>query len=166
MTPNLHKETLSLAYVQTVCAVAGFVAGRPPGPDMDSVDLIIRSVGPNGADGVAQLEVQVKSSTQTRHSTDVIEYDLPIKNYDDLRPGHTLIPRALLVVLLAADGDDWLTVYEHDLMSQFGAVGYWCDLAKRPAVSNTKTTRVHIPRSQVFDAQAVSALLTTRGGNP
>ena len=62
MRDSDRKEAFSLAYVRAVACAAGFVADRPPEPDRDSVDLIVRSVGPGGVANRRQIEMQVKST--------------------------------------------------------------------------------------------------------
>ena len=77
MRDSDRKEAFSLAYVRAVACAAGFVADRPPEPDRDSVDLIVRSVGPGGVANRRQIEMQVKSTaTPILQSYSMLSFNL------------------------------------------------------------------------------------------
>ena len=162
MRDSDRKEAFSLAYVRAVACAAGFVADRPPEPDRDSVDLIVRSVGPGGVANRRQIEMQVKSTATPILSATDLAFDLPKKNYDDLRC-QIYVPQLLVVVLLAPLIDGWIAVAEERICTMFGAVGYWLPLEGRPPAANEERVRLHIPRGQVFDLGAVTRLMAAAG---
>ena len=96
MTENDIKEELSYAYVHAVASRAGFACDRPK-LDRDSVDIEIRAHGRVADDSILYspiLEIQAKATCLDLQSDQAeFSFDLPIKNYDDLR-AETLAPRS------------------------------------------------------------------------
>jgi len=163
MQHNDRKEEFSCAYVRAVAAAAGFAADRPPGLDRDSVDLNVRSIGPGGLPGSPQIDIQVKSSSDIA-AGDHIPFDLPRKNFDDIRLEEVMVPGFLIVIVLRPM-DEWVDVTELEALTKFGAIGYWMSLRGQSARPNTATIRLHVPRRQIFDVTGLDALMrmNTRG---
>lgn len=103
------------------------------------------------------LAVQLKSTAfDLPEGCTGFPYDLKVRNYNDLiRP--TLIPCVLVLLLLPADEERWLTWTEEALVLRRSA--YWLSLCGLPATSNEATARVHLPRGQVFDSAGIRGLL-------
>ena len=101
---SLVKEDLSLAYVMAVAASAGF-STEITRRDLDSVDVRICGKGRLAADvSLLSPEVclQLKASSVERGDGSTFTFDLPIKNYDELR-GERVVPRRLVVYELPSE---------------------------------------------------------------
>lgn len=79
--------------------------------------------------------------------------DLPLirKNYNDPCSTASVIPLILVLVLLKRNFNVWTCVKEQGLITELGAVGYWISLRGQPP-RNEQKIRIHIPRSNIFDA--------------
>jgi len=86
-----------------------------------------------------------------------LAYPLKIKNYDDLRPTNLAVPRILIVVLIPAEIEDWTSQSEAAL--ELRRCAYWMSLRGEPGVTNETTKTVHVPRTQVFGSDALTAIL-------
>jgi hypothetical protein len=95
-----------------------------------------------------------------------VAYSLKIKNYDELRPTDLLVPRILIVITVPADLNDWLNHSEQELAMR--KCGYWLSLRGEPAVSNTATRTVHLPRTSQFTVAELAAIMQRigKGQNP
>ena len=159
MTPNMRMEQLSLAYVRAIAAEGGYQVGRPE-PDVDSVDgVLLATFGRR-----PRIDVQAKATSQTLDSNGVIQFPLPIKNYNELR-ADTLTPRILIVLLLPRDNADWLAQSTDELCLRYCA--YWFSLAGRPTVPNVSTVTVQIPIADMFDRTQLDGLMSrANAGSP
>lgn len=111
------------------------------------------------------LGLQVKSKAGEVEE-DPFPYDLEMKNYDELRDTAWQVPRILVVVIVPENAQEWLAQSEAELVLR--RCGYWLSLRDEPAVTNTSTRRVHIPRGNVFDVKHVKQLMqrVADGGSP
>jgi hypothetical protein len=155
---NQRQELLSRAYVRAIAAQAGAVCSEP---EQDfGIDLCLRSVRGRGrriTDAGGQFDVQVKSTTRANVTEDEVRYDLSVKNYDDLRAPGDNCPRILVVLVLPDDEAQWLSQSVEELVLRHCA--YWISLEGYPPTAATTTTRIAIPRTAVFSAEAVRAIL-------
>lgn len=151
MTPNLKMEQLSLIYVRTVAASAGFQVVRPE-IDRDSVDGII--ISDSGTR--PRLDFQAKSTTRAVLRGAEIHYTLPVKNYDDLR-AITRTPRILVVLLMPTDQSEWVKQSEDELCMRYGA--YWHCLEGQPATSNTSSVTVQIPTQNILSVNQLAYIM-------
>ena len=155
---NLRKERLSLAYIRTVAARAGYELSETR-IDIDSVDGCLSST-----EGTRpKIEFQAKATAQDVLAEGHIAFGLPMKNYEDLR-SVTLVPRILVVVVLPNNPEEWLSITECELSLR--KCGYWLSLRGHPSVENTSNVTVRLPRSQIFDVDQLSALMLRAGKGP
>lgn len=109
LTENLVKSELSLAYIHAVASIAGFKA-EPKRIDDDSVDVQIEASGhvltgrKKGARSPI-LQVQLKASSVIGDGNP-FAYNLPLKNYNDLRDPTRFAPGVLLVLELPPERSD------------------------------------------------------------
>jgi hypothetical protein len=158
MTENEQKQQLSFAYVHAVAARAGFACDRPSVDD-DSVDAVIGASGlVNGRSLIRspRVEIQLKATSQDILHEDHLAFSLPVKNYDDLR-GETLVPRALVVLHLPADPQEWLEQSEDELIARRCA--YWVSLHGRPDPSSRQNVTVRLPRKNLFSVENLQAIM-------
>jgi hypothetical protein len=167
ITRNHRQESLSRAYVQAIAARAGVVCSVP---DLDyGIDLTLRAVDEaNGfVDAGVLLDLQLKATTNADTSDPAtIGYDLRVSDYDKLRRPNVPVPHILIVLELPTDETAWVTQTVDELILRRAA--FWISLRSRAATSVTTTTRIRIPRTNVFTASTVSDLLARirAGGVP
>ena len=155
---NTRKERLSIAYIQAVAARAGFDLVEPR-IDIDSVDVMLKSTT-----GMRpQIEVQAKATSIDVLSDDSVKFQLPRKNYDDLR-ADTITPRILVVFVMPENSDEWLGQSENELTLRKCA--YWLSLHGYPSSSNSSTITVSLPRTQIFDERQLIGLMLTAEKGP
>jgi hypothetical protein len=164
---NQRQEALSRAYVRAVAAQAGVICN-----DVFQdygIDLCLRAVGENGrrySDLGDQFDLQLKSTTRAIINEAQILYDLEVRDYDVLRRTRTQCPRFLVVLVLPGEESQWLTQSVEELILRRCA--YWFSLRGAPAVTAHTTTRITVPRGNVFSVEAVQAFMRalTEGGIP
>jgi hypothetical protein len=157
---NQRKEQFSIAYVRAVAAVAGFSVHKPEVDD-DSVDLALAASGDVGTLRSPRLDMQIKCTSREILGAESVVFALPIKNYDDLRPTEVMVPRILIVVLVPNEIEEWLTHSEEQL--EMKHCGYWMSLRGRDASNNVETVTVHLPRHNIFTAQALQEIMARIG---
>lgn len=160
ITEQHREEQLSRAYVHAVAAHAGLI-WEPSSVDY-GVDGTLREViefnGRRMCSGHS-LDVQLKATTDWSIRDGSIVYDLEAKAYNDLverfkEPRGT--PMVLVVLCLPKDDAQWLNVSHDQLIVQHSC--YWCRFGG-DRTENTTTRRIEIPRRNILDTDAVSALL-------
>lgn len=166
LTRNDRQEGLSRAYVRAIAAYAG-VAVAEPEPDY-GIDLSLRAVTVDGGrrrDAGAQIDLQLKSTARVAVGTTDLAYDLEATADDDLR-ANSRVPRFLVVFVLPADEDEWLTQSDRELIVRHAA--YWLSLRGMPETAATRSVRVSVPLTNLFSVPAAQSLLqlAAGGGSP
>jgi hypothetical protein len=161
MDLNSRKDHFSRAVVRAIAAAAG-VGASVPELDQNSEDISFSAPDTPTGPG-PKLDGQLKCSQNIDPSGQSFGYDLPVKNYNDLRwPPDTLyVPRILVVVHVPKDPDDWLDCDPERILLKRCA--YWLTLAGAPETENTSTVRVTVPTEQVFDVEALRSNLRLPG---
>ena len=139
-----QKERFSIAYVRALAAQAACYCDEPEVDD-DSVDLRV----------YAKLDCGVETN-RPDFREDGLHFDLPVKNYNDLR-ANSLYPRYLVVVCLPEKMEQWLIQTEEELCLR--KCGYWLSLEGYSDVSNKKSVQVVVPRSQIFSVEFLKKTL-------
>lgn len=163
MTPNQQREELSKAYVAAVAAQCGYKLAQWSQDD-DCVDLTIGAAGVIGAGTMAgpKLDVQLKcSSDPKRDQGDRVAVGLKRSHYERLRAA-SAVPMILVVVILPADPDHWLTHSPEELVLR--RCGYWRSLRDAPPLTKetSRTSTVSISKSSVFSPDALRDLMERR----
>ncbi len=151
--PNDIKERLSIAYVAAVAARAGCQISKLD-IDKQSVDATVRPVSGRKV----SIDLQLKATSSECIRDDRVAFNLPIKNYDDLRDPHCTAPHFLVALVLDPRDEFWLTSNEEALLIRRCA--YWMDLRGQPATTNKAAVTVAIPRAQRFDVVALRRMMT------
>lgn len=147
-----RKELYSYAYITAVAASAQCEV-LVPKMDYDSLDaLVLPTRG-----GRLPLSLQLKATAQECIENGEVVFDLPIKNYDDLRDPARGIPSLLVVLHLPREEDRWVT-HEPDLLLLRNSA-YYLNLLGSVAVHNEKTVRVRIPVAQRLTKDSLLELL-------
>ncbi len=160
MTLDDQKEQFSFAYARAVASVAR-VAVSEPTVDDDSVDLLFQQKGGAGPVRSPRVDVQVKCTDAASITAAHVSYPLKMKNYDELRCVDLLVPRILIVVTVPNELPRWLNHSETELAMR--KCGYWMSLRGEPAIPNTATRTVHIPRSNQFTVPHLTAIMQRIG---
>jgi hypothetical protein len=165
MHPDQQKEQFSHAYVKAVAAVAGF-AWYKPSVDDDSVDLGLAQTGGGGTIKSPRLELQLKCAARAAPAEAEFGFSIRLKNYDDLRETHILVPRILVIVLVPDAVADWLTHAEPELALR--RCGYWSSLRGFPPSANAATQTVQMARLRTFTVEALGEMMERigKGGLP
>jgi hypothetical protein len=146
------KERLSIGVVTLIAARAGCMVMEPP-LDRNSTDAII---GPASGKKV-QIDAQLKSTVDLKSNGSNFDFDLKVKNYNDLREVHVSSPQILVVLDLHKSDSRWLDLSTGGIVLQRRA--YWLSLKGAPPTKNKKTVRVKIPKKQVFTPEVLVQLL-------
>lgn len=164
---NQRQEDFSRAYVRAVAARAGVSCSdfiNDFGIDMCLRD--VEEVGRRFSDSGDQIDVQVKSTGRAIVTDMEVIYDLECRTYDLLRHAHPRCARVLVLVLLPPDEDLWLSQTSEELVLR--RCGFWLSLRGAPSVDSETTTRIAIPRANVFSPEVVRSMmqLVNRGEWP
>lgn len=161
-----QKEQFSIAFVRAVAAVAGCDVSRVE-VDQDSIDLTISGRKSQGTTHrCPRLDIQLKCTETDDGKGAELVYELPMKNYDDLRLVEVHVPHILVVVCVPGELTQWL--HESPEQTAMRRVAYWRSLRGEPAVPNKRTHAVHLPRSQRFTVAELRAVMAriSEGGQP
>jgi hypothetical protein len=148
---NTQKEQFSVAFVHAVASAAGVKIIRADVDD-DSIDVGLERTG-----GCApKLDLQLKCTADAIPNTGDISFSLKLKNYEDLRR-MTFAPRWLVVMFVPTDLLQWLEIPGHPNPTILRRCAWWKSLAGEPDVDNTASVTVHLPRQNLFTAEAINA---------
>jgi Domain of unknown function (DUF4365) len=147
---NDIKERLSIAYITAVAARAGCQV-MAPSKDMQSIDAIISPI--SGRKDI--IFVQLKATSVIDESNELF-FDLPVKNYDDLRQVATT-PHYLVVLKLPADKEKWFSISAEELILK--GCAYFIHIQGLASTSNTTTCRIKMQKSQIFNVQALENMI-------
>lgn len=159
LTTRDRKASLSLAYVQTVAAAAGYTT-QVENFDRRGVDLQICA----GGEVHPAVDIQLKSTVNLGVPTNgYYHYRLRVHNYN-LLCIKTQIPRLLVVLDLPADEDRWLTITTDELILRRCA--YWLSLLGEATTDNQSSVTVRIPVDNVFNVEHLRLIMdwSRKGG--
>lgn len=170
MSENTQKEHLGYVFVRAVAYAAGFSCYVPEVDD-DSIDLGIARRGSKGSVRSPRVELQVKCTGEGRFQKMELGYQLPLKNYDDLRHNDYQVPRILIVALVPTSGTplDWMKQTHAQLTIKHSP--YWLSLRGLPdyvGVAKDPKVSVRLLKRQVFDPASLTAMMDriATGGLP
>lgn len=149
-----RMEDLSLAYIRAVVAQAGFVVD-PITSDWDSRDGTIHATG--GKRPKIDFQAKCHATAPLPDGEASFPFDLPVKNYEELRNPDLIFPHLLFVILVPRDAIERVSVTEHGLVLR--RCGYWFSLRGLPETTNNRTCRVHVPRGNILDAASLTRLM-------
>ncbi|WP_028031274.1 DUF4365 domain-containing protein [Gemmobacter nectariphilus] len=152
LTATDREEALSRAYVAAVAAGAGYVTAEQDF-DRDGVDVQIRA----GGSMRPSLDIQLKATINLGQPTnEEFRYALKRRNYDLLR-GQTMVPRILVVLSLAEEEANWLTVTAEELIMRRCA--FWTNLTGFPETQNSESVTISLNYNNRFDVDALKRLM-------
>jgi hypothetical protein len=160
--PSTHvQESLSVAYVSAIVAKAGYLFWPQP-PTEYGTDGFIQRVRklPNGTfRGTGDsVMLQVKACVNSEMRDTEIVYDMKIDAYNKLAEWEGDTPCILILCCLPHNADQWIHHNEDRLMIK--RCCYWKHITEPPS-TNKDQQRIMIPRTQVFDINAVDWIFET-----
>lgn len=156
--PEHIQERLSVAYVSAVVARAGFSLWHGPSTEYGTDAMIqrIRKLTSGEYHGTGDgVMIQIKATITSQMKEEHIVYDMKIDAYNKLANWEGDMPCILVLLCLPRNTDEWLYLDENNLLLK--RCCYWTQLCDPPS-ENQSQQRIRIPRTQVFDATAVSYL--------
>ncbi|MFN0146754.1 MAG: DUF4365 domain-containing protein [Dehalococcoidia bacterium] len=144
-------EEFSRAYFHAVSATAG-LAIAIPSVDHDSIDYTVSS----GVGNRPKLDVQLKCTSRPALVGAALAYELPLKNYEELRI-RTQVPRILVVVVVPPDIGRWTHQTERRLIMRKCA--YWRSLRDYPDTTNSASVTIRIERTRILTPKALTSLM-------
>ncbi|GAB7551015.1 DUF4365 domain-containing protein [Novosphingobium sp. 11B] len=155
---NDIKERMSIGLITLIAARAGCEV-QTYSVDRTSRDI---SISPISGSPV-QIDAQLKATVNLIDSGEVLKFDLPVKNYNDLRATQVANAQILIVVDLHDLHDlpdHWLEGVADQMV--FRKCAYWLSLYGMPATSNGNKIRVDIPKNQIFNSDQLGLLMERR----
>lgn len=155
ITKNHRQEDLSRAYALAIGAAAGVLVSLGASHDY-GVDGDFRAVARRGSRIVATgigVDFQLKASIRWKKEAETIVYDLEADAYNDLVERTYGIPLILILLCLPKTEAEWLVCSESRLLLRRAC--YWFEPAG-VATGNSSTTRIRIPRTNLFDVAALT----------
>ena len=155
MTDEHRMEQLSRAYAQAVAAVCGCTCARPE-PDYGN-DMTLRLVERKGnayRPVGRSLDLQLKSTTKAIVTGDEVIHDLDARTDNILRHATHGAPLYLVLLVMPPDPAEWTAQSEERL--ELRRCAYWLSFRRAPAVPNTRSVRIRIPRQNQFTPAALT----------
>ncbi|WP_312320695.1 DUF4365 domain-containing protein [Stenotrophomonas sp.] len=144
MDDKKQMEEFQYAYVAALAAHAGLNRGDFRVDD-DSLDVAFTAsskVPVSGPFKSPQIQFQLKCTRKADIASGSLSFKLKVKNYRDLS-ARTLAPRYLVIMVVPANTDDWITYAPGTIGLQKEC--YWVSLAGKPPTSSTSKVTVKIP---------------------
>lgn len=152
---NQRKEQFSIAFIQAIATVAGYVLYQSK-VDFDSIDFGIETLGDAQTPRRPKVELQLKCMAHLPKGA-TIPFELPVKNYNDLRVAKLFVPRILVLVIVPHEIERWLELSEELLALRNCA--YWYSLHGAGETQNEHSVTIHVPRTQVFTPEVLRAMM-------
>lgn len=159
LTDELVKEELSYAYVHSIATSIGLLCETTGHIDRASVDARIQARGPVSLDSIFNsptINIQLKATSHCHIENGKIIFDLPVKNYNDLR-AKTLDPNYLVLLILPEDENEWVHQSTEHIISKKCA--YWAGLHGCSETNNTSTVRIKIPELDIFTKDVLKEMI-------
>lgn len=156
----MRMERFNTAYIGAIASAAGYTLAKPEVDD-DSVDIIFKSRGIHGSRRGPSLDAQLKATSNLETKGSDFIYYLSAKNYNDLRDVDIITPRILIVMQLPPNCDEWISC--NDDYIEMKKRAYWVSLLGKPSIGSKKSTRIRIPKSNIFNVEALHIILNKIG---
>ena len=150
------QAEFSCAWIKAIAAAAGVTCAIAY-EDVDGIDVQFGGDDPHGRVRWAKLEAQVKSWTAPVEGDGYLKYRLKLRNYESLRLENTHIPRILVVVVMPASREDWLSMTDDGAVLRRSA--YWTSLAGMPPVEYHDKVPIKVPKDRRFSAEALLEMM-------
>jgi hypothetical protein len=150
--PTACMEALQNGYLRAIAAAAGCAIAKPE-PDTQGIDWdITHPSAHHTSDPLAQIKIQLKSTTQLAPSLLEGKRDFPItldnSHLKKLNPSPVTFVRLLVAMIIPGDMAEWVSSNGRALELRHCA--YWVNLEGKEVTGLRKTT-VRVPMQNVFD---------------
>lgn len=153
------KQQFSLAYAHAVTSMARCTMENIR-VDVERVDFVVRQVAGHDQYDDAQVQVQMKCTSQDVMKADGVHWSLDLAHYDSLRAERTYVPKILVVLIVPTKFQQWMDhTHERAILRQ-GA--YWASLRGAPEI-DTDTKTVTLPKGNTFDVPGLLSMLKRIG---
>jgi hypothetical protein len=161
---TVYQGTYGEAIVGAIAHAAGCGVARPV-PDTGT-DFIVTAGDHLGFESEPQLHLQVKTTSPTHVTDRTVFYDVDLTLHKRLTSTKRTNPLILVVVIAPYHAPWWLKTTEESII--FRQSAYWTSLRGEQASSRRTKQRVHIPRVNLFNCDAVTGMLNRieQGGHP
>lgn len=165
---NDLMEQFQDAYVCSVVAAAGAVVSGRPAID-EGVDLTLTHRADSHIDdGVARLEVQLKSTAAISARKDFLSIQVRNDRFNYLATKDPSTPKILVAMHVPESQEDWVRTESNYLKLHHHC--FWINLDGFEPVENTRDrkTTVRVPTIEVFDDLALCKIMQRigQGGKP
>ena len=162
LSENNIKAELSYAYLHAIASRAGFscqIGDRhEDGIGVDAKLRIKERFGPDSKLTQFSVDVQLKAtSSEPTGQEHEYSYNLPLKNYNELRSVECGAPQLLVVLFLPPDEGDWLVHSVERLVCKRCA--YWLSLRSAPESSNDNSQTVYVPKNNCLSVEQLRELM-------
>lgn len=161
ITREHTQEALSLAYVHALAGRAGLNLGTRTIFDygIDGSFHPVTKVGDRLIQTGFQVDFQMKATTNWRHESDDVVYDLDARAHVVLTGRERGLPLAILILLcLPEDATHWLDGCEDYLRLKHCC--YWYR-PPGPPTTNSSTIRIRVPRANVLTPDSLKEIMLT-----
>jgi hypothetical protein len=159
ITQQHTEERLSIAHVQAIAGVAGYLAEFDPPLDYGT-DGHFHPVRLRGNKFVAEgipLDFQLKATINWSRTDDFIVYDLNADAFNNIvsrSPAETTL--ILILLCLPTNSNQWFSAGTE--VTELRNCCYWY-LPDGPETQNTATQRIYIPISQILTPTGLEDLM-------
>ncbi|UQX89200.1 DUF4365 domain-containing protein [Jatrophihabitans telluris] len=130
--------------------------------DYQTVDASIRQTANHYVFSSAQVDVQLKCTSQDVVKDDHVAFSIEKKYFDKLRDTRRYEKIILVVMVVPTNLEDWLIQDDDRLILHKSA--YWMSLHGEPALTDpNQSTTLHIPKAQRFDVEQLLGILSRIG---
>jgi hypothetical protein len=159
ITQQHTEERLSIAHVQAIAGVAGYLAEFDPPLDY-GVDGHFYPVRRRGNRFIAEgipLDFQLKATVNWSSSNDCIVYDLAADAYNNIISRSAAETTLILILLcLPSDQNQWLSASHQ--VTEIRNCCYWY-LPEGQLTENTTSQRIYIPTNQILTPGSLEDLM-------
>ena len=157
--PLTHiQENLNQAYVHAIVSSAGAKYNPAVGQEY-GIDCTIQQLAtmPNGkvTNSGYILQCQLKATTNLIEKPTYVAYDLDADSYNKLVAFET---KSTILIVFGMPKETLRWIAHSEACLELRHCCYWYFLEGEP-IDNSKSKRIKIPRTQVFDVPAVTKLL-------
>jgi hypothetical protein len=152
-------EQLQEGYVASVAATAGCAFERIS-RDIWGFDVQLVRPGKSASEQEISVYAQLKNTTTVRpdRSKPSFSYQLKKRDYFDRLAAKRRDPKAILIVMVTPARQASWTRATHDQLDVCHCC-YWVSLEGQTAKAGVQQPTVHVPTSNLFDADALTAIL-------
>lgn len=159
LNPRVHQGYFAEGFVAAIAAAAGLDVAFPRLGHV--IDFSVYRPGPNGTSGSKQIDLQVKSWSGGRLSSDgCFHYPLEVPAFNHLAGNEHDVRHYLVVCLVPAAITDYADA-RHDGL-QLSKAAYWLSLRNQQpddSLNPESTKTVLVPRSHLLTPATIRALV-------